>query len=76
MLTNYLNALLQPEHFSDYCSSILQVEGRPEINRIATDITASMALLQAALQANADAIFVHHGYFWRGEALRISGIKN
>ena len=74
-LNNYLNLLLQPERFSDYCPNGLQVEGRPEINKIVTGVTASMALLQAAWQANADAIFVHHGYFWRGEALPITGIK-
>ena len=74
-LNNYLNTLLQPERFSDYCPNGLQVEGRPEINKIVTGVTASMALLQAAWQANADAIFVHHGYFWRGEALPITGIK-
>ena len=75
VLSNYLNALLQPERFSDYCPNGLQVEGRPEINKIVTGVTASMALLQAAWRANADAIFVHYGYFWRGEVLPITGIK-
>ena len=74
-LNNYLNTLLQPERFSDYCSNGLQVEGKQEINKIVTGVTASMALLQAARRANADAILVHHGYFWRGEALPITGIK-
>lgn len=74
-LNNYLNALLQPERFSDYCPNGLQVEGRREINTIVTGVTASMDLLEAALQANADAVLVHHGYFWRGEALPIVGIK-
>ena len=74
-LNNYLNTLLQPERFSDYCPNGLQVEGKPEINKIVTGVTASMALLQAALQANADAVLVHHGYFWRGEPLPIIGIK-
>ena len=74
-LNNYLNTLLQPERFSDYCPNGLQVEGKQEINKIVTGVTASMALLQAALQANADAVLVHHGYFWRGEALPIVGIK-
>ena len=74
-LNNYLNVLLQPEHFSDYCPNGLQVEGKHEINTIVTGVTASMALLEAALQANADAVLVHHGYFWRGEALPITGIK-
>jgi dinuclear metal center YbgI/SA1388 family protein len=74
-LNNYLNVLLQPERFSDYCPNGLQVEGKREINTIVTGVTASMALLEAALQANADAVLVHHGYFWRGEALPITGIK-
>lgn len=74
-LNNYLNSLLQPERFSDYCPNGLQVEGKQEINKIATGVTASMALLEAALQANADAVLVHHGYFWRGESLPITGIK-
>lgn len=74
-LDNYLNTLLQPERFSDYCPNGLQIQGKHEINNIVTGVTASMALLEAALQANADAILVHHGYFWRGEALPITGIK-
>ena len=74
-LSNYLNGLLQPERFSDYCPNGLQVEGRREINKIVTGVTASMELLQAALQANADAVLVHHGYFWRNEVLPITGIK-
>ena len=74
-LNNYLTSLLQPERFSDYCPNGLQVEGKQEISKIVTGVTASMALLEAALQANADAVFVHHGYFWRGESLPITGIK-
>jgi dinuclear metal center YbgI/SA1388 family protein len=74
-LNNYLNTLLQPERFSDYCPNGLQVEGRAEISKIVTGVTASMDLLHAALEANADAVLVHHGYFWRGEALPITGIK-
>ena len=66
-LNNYLNSLLQPERFSDYCPNGLQVEGKREISKIVTGVTASMALLEAALQANADAVLVHHGYFWRGK---------
>ena len=74
-LNHYLNTLLQPERFSDYCPNGIQVEGKPEINKIVTGVTASIALLQAAAEASADAILVHHGYFWRGEALPIIGIK-
>ena len=74
-LNDYLNTLLQPERFSDYCPNGLQVEGKQEINKIVTGVTASMALLQAAAEVKADAVLVHHGYFWRGEALPITGIK-
>ena len=74
-LNNYLNTLLQPASFNDYCPNGLQVEGKPEVNKIVTGVTASYALLEAALQANADAVLVHHGYFWRGEAQTITGIK-
>ena len=74
-LDKYLTLLLQPERFNDYCPNGLQVEGKHEINKIVTGVTASYALLEAALQADADAVLVHHGYFWRGEALPITGIK-
>ena len=74
-LSNYLNQLLQPEHFTDYCPNGLQIEGKQEIQKIVTGVTASYDLLQAAHSVNADAILVHHGYFWRGESLPIIGIK-
>ena len=74
-LNHYLNETLQPERFSDYCPNGLQVEGKQEIRKIVTGVTASTALLQAAHKANADAILVHHGYFWRGENQVITGIK-
>ncbi len=74
-LTNYLNQLLRPEQFSDYCPNGLQVEGKSDIRRIVTGVTASYALLEAALAVNADAILVHHGYFWRAESPAIVGIK-
>lgn len=74
-LNAYLTQFLQPERFNDYCPNGLQVEGKSEIKKIVTGVTASMNLLQAAQQANSDAILVHHGYFWRGETLPITGIK-
>ena len=74
-LNNYLTLLLQPQLFNDYCPNGLQVEGKREIHKIVTGVTASYALLEAALQANTDAVLVHHGYFWRGEAMPITGIK-
>lgn len=74
-LTHYTQQLMQVERFKDYCPNGLQVEGRPEIRKIVTGVTASMALLEAAQKANADLILVHHGYFWRNEDARIVGIK-
>lgn len=74
-LTRYLTQILQPERFNDYCPNGLQVEGRREVGKIATGVTASMALIEAALDKDVDAILVHHGYFWRGESPTITGMK-
>lgn len=70
-----LNALLRPERQRDYCPNGLQVEGREQIQRIVTGVTACQALLDAALVQEADAVLVHHGYFWKGEDERVTGIK-
>ena len=67
------DALLQPEQFKDYGPNGLQVEGRQDIRRIVTGVTASLALIDAAIDAGADAILVHHGLFWRGYEGRITG---
>ena len=75
-LNHYTQQLLQVARFKDYCPNGLQVEGRAEVNKIVTGVTASMALLEAAQQAGADLILVHHGYFWRGEAQELVGIKH
>jgi len=74
-LLHYTQELMQVECFKDYCPNGLQVEGKAEIRKIVTGVTASMALLEAAKQANADLILVHHGYFWRNENPRVVGIK-
>lgn len=74
-LLQYTQELMQVEHFKDYCPNGLQVQGKSELCKIVTGVTASMALLEAAKQANADLIIVHHGYFWRNEDVRIVGIK-
>ena len=68
-----LDALLEPARFKDYCPNGLQVEGRAEVHRIVTGVTASAALLDAAIAQGADAILVHHGYFWKGEDPRLIG---
>ena len=75
VLTQYLNELLKPEGFKDYCPNGLQVEGRDEIRRLVCGVTANQALLDLAVAEQADAILVHHGWFWRGESGSITGIK-
>ena len=74
-LEQYLATLLCIENVQDYCPNGLQVEGREIIKRIATGVTASKALLEEAIAWQADAILVHHGYFWRGESMPIVGQK-
>ncbi|MCB2427763.1 Nif3-like dinuclear metal center hexameric protein [Methylophaga pinxianii] len=74
-LLAYVDALLATSRFQDYCPNGLQVEGKQQINTIVTGVTASQALLDAAVANEADAILVHHGYFWRGEAAPVIGVK-
>lgn len=71
----YLEQALDINRFRDYCPNGMQVEGRAEIKTIVTGVTASLALIEAAIDVNADAILVHHGYFWRGEDARVVGPK-
>jgi dinuclear metal center YbgI/SA1388 family protein len=71
----YLNKVLETVRFKDYCPNGLQVEGRRLVNKIATGVTASLAFLEAALDWGADAVLVHHGYFWRNEPPQITGRK-
>ena len=72
-LLQAFDGLLQPERFKDYGPNGLQVEGKAEIQRVVSGVTASRALIEAAIAARADAIFVHHGLFWRGQDGRITG---
>ncbi len=72
-LLQAFDELLQPERFKDYGPNGLQVEGQPVVRRIVSGVTASRALIEAAVQAQADAIFVHHGLFWRGQDGRVTG---
>jgi dinuclear metal center YbgI/SA1388 family protein len=69
----YLNKVLETARFKDYCPNGLQVEGRRRVNKIATGVSASLAFLEAALDWGADAVLVHHGYFWRNEPPQITG---
>lgn len=74
-LARYLDQLLDVSRVRDYCPNGLQVEGRAEIRKIVSGVTASLALIEAARDAGADAILVHHGYFWRGEDPRLVGAR-
>lgn len=74
-LANYLAQTLNIAQYRDYCPNGLQVEGRAEISLVVSGVTASQALIEAALDLKADAILVHHGYFWRGEDARVIGTK-
>ena len=74
-LAAYLDTLLESGRYRDYCPNGLQVEGRAGIRRIVCGVSASLTLLQAALAADADAVLVHHGWFWRGEDGRVTGIR-
>ncbi len=74
-LVRYTDALLNVGTFKDYCPNGLQVEGRVQVQTLVSGVSASARLLDAALALNADAILVHHGYFWKGEDARIIGYK-
>lgn len=75
VLEQFLSTELQTARFRDYCPNGLQVEGRPEIKLLVSGVTASLALLEQAVRLQADAVLVHHGYFWRGEDMRLIGHK-
>lgn len=74
-LLRYLDGLLQPAQFKDYAPNGLQVEGSDKIQRVVAGVTASQALIDEAIARGADALLVHHGYFWRNEASPIVGTK-
>lgn len=74
-LTKYIANLLAVDRFKDYGPNGLQVEGRKEISRIVCGVTACRDLIDAAIEAEADAILVHHGYFWKGEDPCLVGMK-
>lgn len=74
-LINTLDKLLQPHLVNDFSPNGLQIEGRESVKKIVTGVTASQALIDAAIAQQADAILVHHGYFWKGENPTITGMK-
>ena len=72
-LLQAFDQLLQPERFKDYGPNGLQVEGKPAVQKLVSGVTASRELIDAAIAVQADAIFVHHGLFWRGQDGRVVG---
>lgn len=74
-LEHIVNLQLNTSAFSDYAPNGLQVEGRAEVKTLITGVTACQALLDEAVKRNADAILVHHGYFWKSESPLIKGMK-
>lgn len=74
-IVSYTDALLNVGAFKDYCPNGLQVEGSSQVHTLVSGVSASARLLDAALALKADAILVHHGYFWKGEDARIIGYK-
>ncbi len=74
-LVDAANTLLDINRFKDYAPNGLQLEGKSEVRKIVSGVTASQALIDAAIEANADVLLVHHGWFWRGEDQRIVGMK-
>ena len=74
-LNRYLDGLLEVSRFRDYCPNGLQVEGRSDIRRVVSGVTASLDLIQAAIAEDADAILVHHGFFWKGDDPCLTGTR-
>lgn len=74
-LEKHLNQKLNIDAIKDYAPNGLQIEGREEVHKIVTGVTASMALIDYAIEQQADAILVHHGYFWKNESPCIRGMK-
>jgi len=72
-IESYLNDFLQISHFKDYCPNGLQVQGKKNIKTIVTGVTASLELIEEAIKVKADAILVHHGWFWKNDDPRIVG---
>ena len=74
-LRAHLDSLLEAARFRDYCPNGLQVEGRQRVARIVCGVTASQALIEAAIERRADALLVHHGWFWKAEDGRVTGFR-
>ena len=74
-LCDFCDDYLRAAEFDDYCPNGLQVEANPRVENLVCGVTACQALIDAAIEAGADTILVHHGYFWKGEAQPVTGVK-
>ncbi len=74
-LEKTLNQLLSVDKYKDYAPNGLQVQGCDEVNRVVCGVTASLELIERAIDECADALIVHHGYFWKGENAALTNMK-
>ncbi len=74
-LCHFCNDYLSIDDFNDYCPNGLQVEGRETVHKVVSGVTACLELIESAIEQDADAILVHHGYFWDGESSPLTGYK-
>ena len=75
LLINFCNETLNVSQFDDYCPNGLQIEGRQQVKKIISGVSANQDLIDAAIEKEADAIFVHHGIFWKNESMAITGYQ-
>src|SRR5690625_7844313 len=75
-LQHWLGQLLACDRYSDYCPNGLQLQGQTQVRHIVTGVTASLALIKAAIERGADTLLVHHGWFWKNEDPCIVGMKH
>ena len=74
-IVNYADGYLRVSEFSDYCPNGLQVEGQVHVDRLACAVTASLAVVEQAIDWGAQCLLVHHGYFWKNERAAVVGMK-
>ncbi len=74
-LTDYLNSYLDTTLFKDYAPNGLQVSGKETVRKVVLGVSASLSLIDHAAKVGADAVLVHHGWFWKGEAPEVVGMK-
>ncbi|WP_374252703.1 Nif3-like dinuclear metal center hexameric protein [Acinetobacter brisouii] len=74
-ILQWCDQTLISSEFKDYAPNGLQIEGKAEVKKIVCAVTASLDAIDAAIEAQADLLLVHHGYFWKGEPAPITGMR-